>query len=203
MLCQFYIIRDWESILNWPYHSCHCRGSPWYWHNFHLGSGLFLLLVMASADGLSRLAFSAAGAGVVGCCGPAQHNDIGAVCSYNGCTMGKKKGGAMLVVVLKGLTGILRVAALLLFKFCWGVDCKIWWLMAGLEVHGGSVGWNLLKTAAIFVAWHTFVRLFWGKRHNFRLKLYLGGRFVALGQGNRWACDEWRVFCFGLLGMGG
>ena len=189
-----YITRDWESIalLIWPYQSCHCRGSQWFWHNFHSGSGSFLVISMASADVLIRLAFSAADVGVVWCSGPAQNNDIGAVRSYYGCKTGKQKDGAMLAVVLKGLTGILSVAAWLLLIFCGGVDCKFWWLMAWLAVLGGRVGWKLLKPAAIFVAWHMFVVLFWGKRHKFRLKLHL-----------RWTWVECTVFCCELSGTGG
>ena len=82
-----------------------------YWDNFHSGSGSFLLLVKASVNALIKLAFSKAGAGGVGCGGPPQHNGIGAVCPYVGCITGVTKGGAMLVVVLKGLTGMLQFAA--------------------------------------------------------------------------------------------
>ena len=58
-------------------------------------------------NALIKLAFSDAGAGGVGCGGPPQHNGIGAVWPYVEYITGVKKGGAMLVVVLKGLTGML------------------------------------------------------------------------------------------------
>ena len=82
-----------------------------YWDNLFAGSGSFLLLVKALVNALIKLAFSDTGAEGVGCGGPAQHIGIGAVCPYVGCITGVTKGGAMLVVVLKGLTGMLQLAA--------------------------------------------------------------------------------------------
>ena len=145
-------LRDWESIalLNSPYHSCPCRGTPLYWDNFHSGSASFLLLVKASVNALIKLAFSDAGAGGVGCVGQHQHNGIGAVCPYVGCITSATKGGAMLVFVLSGLTGMLHFAAWLLLGFCCAFNCKIGWLMAGLVVLGGRFGWTLSKTVAFF-----------------------------------------------------
>ena len=70
------------------------------------------MLVKASVNDLIKLAFSDAGAGGVGCGGPPQNNGTRAVCPYVGCTNGVTKGGAMLVIVLKGLTGMLKVAAI-------------------------------------------------------------------------------------------
>ena len=70
------------------------------------------MLDKASVNALIKLAFSDAGSGGVGCGGPPQHKGIGAVCPYVGCITGVTKGGAMLVVVLKGLTGMLQLAML-------------------------------------------------------------------------------------------
>ena len=107
-----------------------------YWDNFHSGSGSFLLLVKASVNALIKLAFSDAGAGGVVCGGPDQHNGIGAVCLYVGCITGVTKGGAMLVVVLKELTGMLQFAAWLLLGFCCAFNCKMRWLMTESAVLG-------------------------------------------------------------------
>ena len=76
----------------------------------------------------------------MGCGGPPQHNGNGAVCPYVGCITGVTKGGAMLVVALKGLTGMLQFAACLLLVFCCPFNCKMGWLMAGLAVLGGRFG---------------------------------------------------------------
>ena len=91
-------------------------------------------------NALIKLAFSDAGAGGLGCGGPPQHNGIGAVCPYVGCITGGTKGGAMLVVVLKGLTGMLQFAAWLLLGFCCTFNCMMRWLMTGLAVLGGRFG---------------------------------------------------------------
>ena len=91
-------------------------------------------------NALIKLAFSDTGAGGVGCGGPPQHNGVGAVCPYVGCITGVTKGGAMLVVVLKGLTGMLQLAAWLLLGFCCALICKMGWMMVGLAVLGGRVG---------------------------------------------------------------
>ena len=91
-------------------------------------------------NALIKLVFSDAGTGGVGCGGPPQHNGIGALCPYVGCITGVTKGGAMLVVVLKVLTGILQFAAWLPLRFCCTFNCKIGWLMTGLTVLGGKFG---------------------------------------------------------------
>ena len=52
----------------------------------------------------------------------------------------RDKGGAMLVLVLKGLTGMLQFAAWLLLGFCCAFNCKMGWLMTGLAVLGGRFG---------------------------------------------------------------
>ena len=91
-------------------------------------------------NALIKLAFSDAGAGGVVCGGPPQHNGIGAVCPYVGCITGVTKSGAMLVVVLKGLTGMLQFAAWLLFGLCCALICKMGWLMVGLAMLGGRLG---------------------------------------------------------------
>ena len=101
-------------------------------------------------NALIRLAFSVIGAGGVRCGGPPQHNGIGAVCLYDGCITGVTKGGAMLVAVLRGLTGMLQLAALLLLGFCCAFNCKRGWLMTGLAGLGGRFGWPLLKAVALF-----------------------------------------------------
>ena len=111
-----------------------------YWDNYDSGSGSFLLLDKASVNALIKLAFSDAGAGGVGCGGTPQHNGIGAACPYVGCITGLTKGGAMLVVVLKGLTGMLQVAAWLLFGLCCALNCRMGWLIAGLAMLGGRYG---------------------------------------------------------------
>ena len=80
---------------------------------------------MLSTNALISLELSAAGAGGMGCGGPPQHNGIGAVCGYVGGETSLTKGGAMLILVLKGLAGILQVALWLLLRFCGEVDCKI------------------------------------------------------------------------------
>ena len=99
----------------------------------------------------------------------------------------------------KGLTGALQVALRFPITFCGGVNCEVWWLMAGLAVLGVRVDWKLLKTAALFVAWITFEELFWEKRHKYRSRLQLKGRLTALGHDTRRAWGEWTVFCCGLL----
>ena len=88
-------------------------------------------------NALIKLAFSDAG---VGCGGPPQHNGIGAVCPYVGCITGVTKDGAMLVVVLKVLTGMLQVAAWLLLRFCCAFNCKMGWMTVGSAVLGGRFG---------------------------------------------------------------
>ena len=60
--------------------------------------------------------------------------------SYVGCITGVTKGGAMLVVVLKGLTEMLQVAAWLLLRLCFAFNCKMGWLMVGLAVLEGRFG---------------------------------------------------------------
>ena len=80
---------------------------------------------MASANAFIRFAISNAGAEAVGLGGPHQQNDIGVVCLYVGCTTGVAQGGAMIEVALKGLTGMLQVAAWLLLTLCGGVDCRV------------------------------------------------------------------------------
>ena len=111
-----------------------------YSDNFHSDGGSFLLLVKASVNALIKMAFSDAGNGGVGCGRSPQHNGIGAVCPYVGCITGVTKGGAMLVVVPKGLTGMLQFAAWLLLRFYCAFICKMGWLMAGLAVLGGRYG---------------------------------------------------------------
>ena len=111
-----------------------------YWDNFHSGRGSFLLQVKASVNALIKLTFSDAGSGGVGCGEPPQHNGIEAVYPYNGCITGVTKGGAILVVVLKGLTEMLQVAAWLILRLCCAFNCKMGWLMAGLASLGGRPG---------------------------------------------------------------
>ena len=69
---------------------------------------------MVSANALIRLAFSVVCARYAGYGGPPEHIGIGAVCFYARCLIGVKKGSALLVVVVKVLTGILQAAAWLL-----------------------------------------------------------------------------------------
>ena len=90
-------------------------------------------------NALIKLEFSDVGTGGVGCGGPPQHNGIGAVCPYVGCITGVTKGGA-LVVVLKGLTGMLQFSAWLLLGFCCTFNGKMGRLMTGLAVLGGRFG---------------------------------------------------------------
>ena len=113
---------------------------------------------------------------------------------YNGLI----KGGAMLVVVLKGLLGLLKVAAWLLLTFCDGVDSGIWWPMAGFALFGGTIGRKLLKTAALSVTWFRF-----GDYSEENAKSldqgYSKGDVSLYNQGARWARGEETVFCCELL----
>ena len=59
---------------------------------------------------------------------------------YVECITGETKGGAMLVVVLKGLIDMLQLAAWLLLGFCCSFICKMGWMMVGLAVLGGRCG---------------------------------------------------------------
>ena len=77
-----------------------------------------------------------------------------------GIKTGVTKGGAMLVVLLKVLTGMLQVFAWLV-SICSGVNCKIRWLMAGLALLGlGSVGscWKRLHYSSPDLLWGVILR---------------------------------------------
>ena len=90
-----------------------------------MGSGSILLLVKSSVNALIKLEFSDAGSGGLGWGGPSQHKDIRAGCPYVGCDTGVTKGGAMLVVVIKGVNRDATVAAWLLLGFCCAINCKM------------------------------------------------------------------------------
>ena len=49
-------VKDCESmaLLNCPNHSCHCKGSPLYYDNFHSGSGSFFLQWLRPPTALSN-----------------------------------------------------------------------------------------------------------------------------------------------------
>ena len=146
---------------------------------------------MASANVLIRLKFLASGAWGLECGESPQHNGIGVVCPNFGGVTSVRKGGAMLVVVLKGLMGMLQVAMWLILTFFGANDCGIGWPMAGLAVFGGRVGWILFNLAALLVGWFTLGVILRTKGHRFWSKLQLRGRFSALGNGTRRAWGEW------------
>ena len=97
-------VNDCESmaLLNCPKHSCHCRGSPLYIDNFHLGNGSFFLQVIASANCFIKSVESNEGADGVRCGGPTQHNSFGTVAQYVGWMIGVTKVGAVPVEKLNG-----------------------------------------------------------------------------------------------------
>ena len=84
------------ALLNCPNHSCHCSGSPLYCDNFHSGSGLFFLQVIASANCFIKSAESKEGAEGVACGGPPQHNGFGTVAPYVGGMIGVTRWGRYL-----------------------------------------------------------------------------------------------------------
>ena len=115
----------------------HCIGTT-----FIRVAGLFLQN-MASVNALIKVAFSAAGARGLGCGGRPQHNGIGTVCPHVGCITGVTKSGAILVVVLKGLMGMLQDAAWLLLTFCGTTDCGIGLLRAGIAWNSRAYNNNI------------------------------------------------------------
>ena len=90
-------VKDCESmaLLNCPNHSCHCRGSPLYCHNFHSGNGFFFLQVIASANCFIKSAESKEGALGVECGGPSKLNGFGTLTPYVGGMIEVTKVGAV------------------------------------------------------------------------------------------------------------
>ena len=88
-------------------------------------------------NALIKLAFSDAGVGGVGCGGPSQQNAIGAVYPYVGCITGVTKGGAMLVVVLKGVNRDATVSCVVAIRILLCIH-----LQDGVDDGGVSCAWG-------------------------------------------------------------